>query len=450
MVAQINRLKIIKGLQKVFFGLSLLLFASVASAEPTILSDDETETLLANIVKPIFNVAGVSYYQDKIHILNDMSLNAFVSDGNHLFVHTGTILNVQNANELFGVLAHETGHIAGGHILRQKLKIDDLKTLSAVSLVAAGAAAVASGRGDAALAVALGSHGSLMNAMIAHQLTEERSADESAVRYLKALHQSPVGLKNFMISIQKNNRLSGREETPYFRTHPMSAERMAFFEKAIKDNGGQTTSNLDENLKFVQAKLNAFLLTPERALQKYSLSDKSMVAQYAHAIVFFKQKQFKKALDTIDLLIQKRPENPYFYQLKGQFLFESGKPYEAVLAYDKTLQLKPDSNETMLLYAESAIELPVQQKDLQRIVNILNKLLVKDESPRAWALLSRAYYEQQKKADSLYAAAKYSFLTGNVAVAQTQIKKAKELNPSESLKLKISDLEREIKTEKNK
>lgn len=446
MVAQINRLKSIKKILSVL--LLTILFVSNASAQPSVLTDDETQTFLEDVIKPIFNVAGVPYNPEKIHILNDMSLNAFVSDGNHLFIHTGTLIGVKNTNELFGVLAHETGHISGGHILRQKLKIDDLKTLSVISLMAAGAAAVASGRGDAAMAVALGSHGSLINAMIAYQLTEERSADESAVKYLKALKQSPIGLKNFMNSIQKNNRLSGREETPYFRTHPMSAERMAFFEKAAKDNGGSTTSNLDSNLKLVQAKLNAFLLPPERAYQKYPSSDKNIAAEYAHAIIFFKQKKFKQAIDTINQLTAKQPNNPYFYQLKGQFLFESGHPSQAVAAYEKTLQLKPDSLETMLLYAESAMELPSEQKNLQHIINTLNKLLIKDDTPRGWELLSRAYYEQGKTAESLYAAAKYSILIRNFEVAQQQIKKALSMNPSESLKLKLSDLKHEIRAQK--
>jgi len=449
MVAKTDWLKILRIMRKTLFAFCFaIFFAFQAMAEPSVLSDDETETLLENVLRPIFKAAGVVYDSNKIHILNDMALNAFVSDGNHLFVYTGTLMNVRNTNELFGVLAHETGHISGGHIVRQKLKLNDFKTLSAVSLIMAGAAAVASGRGDAALAVALGSHGSLMNAMIAHQLTEERSADESAVRYLKQIGQSPIGLKNFMKNIQKNNMLSGFEETPYFKTHPMSAERIAFFEKATAQNGGRTTSELDESLRFVQAKLNAFLLPPERVYQKYPLSDKSLNAMYAHAIVDFKQKRIKQALQKMDYLISKQPENPYFYQLKGQFLFENGRLFEALESYEKTLALKPDSAETMLLYAEDAIELPDGKKDLQHIIDILNKLEIKRETPRGWELLSRAYYEKGKEAESFYAAAKFSFLTDNIQAAQKQIKKAKSLNPSESLRLKLSDLERQIKSQR--
>ena len=154
--------------------------------------------ILHKIIRPIFNAAGITFNPQKVFILNDNSLNAFVSDGNYLFIHTGTLINADNVNELNGIIAHETGHIAGGHIVRQKLQINRMQSLAVASLIAAGAAAAASGNGDAAMAVLLGSQSSLLNSMTAYQMQEERSADESAVKYLKKIGQSPRGLKNFM------------------------------------------------------------------------------------------------------------------------------------------------------------------------------------------------------------------------------------------------------------
>jgi len=435
-----------KFLLKLLLGFFLsAVFTFSAYAMPSLLTDDETETLIQEIVQPIFKVAGISYDSNKIHLLNDMSMNAFVSDGNHLFVHTGTLLKARNVNELSGILAHETGHISGGHIMRQKLKLKDLQTLSAISLIAASATAVASGRGDAAMAVALGSHGSLLNSMMAYQMTEERSADESAVRYLKELKISPAGLKNFMKTIQKNNRLSGYEENPYFRTHPMSGERLAFFEKAVKENGGQVSSPYDQNLKFVQAKLSAFLLSIERVLQKYPVTDQSDVAKYAHAIIDLRQKKFETAIQKIDVLIAKHPSNPYFHQLKGQCLFESGKVQNALVSYKKALHLRPNSNETMLFYAQAALETKQSKADLQNVIDTLNKLQLKHESAHGWELLAKAYYERGSEAESLYASAKYSVLIDNIDTAKKQIKKVLSLNPSEPLKLKLKDLENELK-----
>jgi len=446
MVAKINRIDVVKKFKKPFLAFCMVaVFAFGAKAERSILTDDETETLLQNIVKPIFEVAGVAYDKNKIHLLNDMSLNAFVTDGNHLFVHTGTILKASNVNEISGILAHETGHIAGGHVMRQKLKINDLQTLSVISLLAAGATAVASGRGDAAMAIALGSHGSMLNSMMAYQTTEERNADESAVTYLKALNQSPEGLKNFMKTIQQTNRLSGYEESPYFRTHPMSVERMSFFETSAKQSGGKLTSPYDEDFAFVQAKLTAFLLPIEQVLRKYPSSTGSLQAKYAQAIVFLRQKQFNKALTLADELIAAKPQNPYFYQLKGQILFESGKATQSAAVYEKALEIKPKSDEIMLAYAESALEAENHQKNLQHIIDVLTKLQHSRENTHGWELLSKAYYEKGMKADSMYALAKYSLATDRFETAEKQIKEARTLNPSNALTIKLNDLESELK-----
>ncbi len=446
MVAQTDRLSIIKLLQKLLSSFILAaVFAFNAYAEPSVLVDDETHELLIHIVKPIFKTAGVTFDKNKIHILNDMSLNAFVTDGNHLFVHTGTLLKASNVNELSGILAHETGHISGGHVMRQKLKIQDLQMLSAISLIAAGSAAVASGRGDAAMAVALGAHGSMLNSLISYQLSEERAADESAVRYLKALHQSPAGLKNFMKTIQKNSRLSGYEEVPYFKTHPMNAERLAFFEKKEKQNGGVTSSPYDADFELVQAKLSAFLLPEKQVLKTYPLEKNTQASKYAHTIIFLRQKKYAKALALIDELISSNLKNPYFYQLKGEILFESGQIEKSVQAYQKALDIMPDADEIRLAYASCAMELPQNKKDLSKIIGLLNQSVLKNETPRAWELLAKAYYESNQKAQSLYASAKYSFLIGNIAVSRLQINEARKANPSKSLSLRLNDLENEIK-----
>lgn len=234
MVAKINRLT--NFCKRLSIGLLTgfclaAVFARTVYAEdlPVIISDDETESLLRRITEPVFNAAGIAFNPDKLYIVSDPTLNAFVSDGNYLFIHTGTLINADNVNQLSGIIAHESGHIAGGHIVRQKLQISKLQTLSVASLIAAGAAAAASGRGDAALAVMLGSQSSLLNSLTSYQVQEERSADESAVQYLRKLGQSPAGLSAFIKKIRDSNRLNGYEEIPYFRTHPMSIERLNFF-----------------------------------------------------------------------------------------------------------------------------------------------------------------------------------------------------------------------------
>lgn len=411
----------------------------MAQTLPSLISDDETQTFLAKLIHPIFNVAGINFDKNKIYIINDNSLNAFVSDGNYMFIHTGTLINADNVNQLNGILAHETGHIAGGHIARQKLRIEQLQGLSVASLVAAGAAAVATGRGDAALAVMLGSQSSLINAMTAYQMQEERSADESAVKYLTEIKQSPAGLKNFMKKIQFVNRLEGYKENSYFRTHPLSIEREEFFKQALQKNTYSDVSPYDDEFKLIKAKLSAFLLPVERAKNLYPDNDNSTAGRYANAIIEYKKNNFKTSIKILDELINKYPTNPYFYELKGQFLFESSQINDALKAYENALKLKPKSQEIMLSWAHTALEAPHDKNQLKNIIATLNKVQLSVPSTTAWMLLARAYAENNQKAQSLYASAQYSVAMKNYKTAKKQIEEAYKTAP-EQLKLKLSDL----------
>ena len=192
-------------------------FLSDASAASiSLISDEETEQFLARQLRPVFKAADIPFNRNNIYIVNDDSLNAFVGDGNNMFVHTGTLMKANDENEIAGVLAHETGHIMGGHILRQKIKLQNMQQISLASMLAAGAAAAATGRADAAIAIMMGTQSSMLNAMLAYQVEEERSADESAVKLLQKTEQSPAGMRNFMKKIDRQNRLNGIAENPYF------------------------------------------------------------------------------------------------------------------------------------------------------------------------------------------------------------------------------------------
>ena len=454
MVEKVNRLK--HRLSVFFFGrqkqhlflpsvalyvfLVIICFLPVQAFAVSLISDDETETFLHKIIRPIFSAAGITFNPQKVFILNDNSLNAFVSDGNYLFIHTGTLINADNVNELNGIIAHETGHIAGGHIVRQKLQINRMQSLAVASLIAAVAAAAASGNGDAAMAVLLGSQSSLLNSLTAYQMQEERSADESAVKYLKKIDQSPRGLKNFMKKINQLNRLSGYNETPYFRTHPMNSERAAFFNQALQQSSGKTTSPYDEEFKMIKAKLSAFLLPIEQAKQKYPSSDHSVAGRYAQSILAYREHNLPEALQTLDGLIAEQPNNPYFYELKGQFLLESGKLKTALTAYEKARRLRPDSPDILLGWAQTALEAPHDKTALKEIITVLNQVQLKRPNLTAWLLLSRAYQENKQPAEMYYAAAQYNAGIKNFETARRQIKAAEEENPSANLKLKLNDL----------
>lgn len=262
-------------------------FLSDASAASiSLISDEETEQFLARQLRPVFKAADIPFNRNNIYIVNDDSLNAFVGDGNNMFVHTGTLMKANDENEIAGVLAHETGHIMGGHILRQKIKLQNMQQISLASMLAAGAAAAATGRADAAIAIMMGTQSSMLNAMLAYQVEEERSADESAVKLLQKTEQSPAGMRNFMKKIDRQNRLNGIAENPYFRTHPVTAERISFLNNAVRQSPFPAPTHPGNEFLRIKAKLSAFMEEPRKVLQKYPPSDKSTPARYAQAIVF--------------------------------------------------------------------------------------------------------------------------------------------------------------------
>ena len=442
MVAKITRL-ITASIVLILLG---LLGKPAYADDITLISDAETQNFLAEIVRPLYKAAGLSFDANKIYIVRDNSLNAFVSDGNNMFVHTGTLLEARNVNELSGILAHETGHILGGHIVRQKLKIQKMKYIMLGSMIAAGAAAVSTGRGDAAMAIILGSQNSALNSMLNYQMQEERSADESAVKLLNATGQSAQGLLNFMKTIRQKNMLSGIEENSYFRTHPLTNERIAHFTEVGKSNRHPTQHRLDDKLKMIKAKLAAFLLERDKVNRLYP-SENSTPARYAHAILAFRNGNIPHALDLIDRLLKEQPANPYFHEQKAQFLFESGQVRKSIASYERALELLPNNYLLQNSLAHALLESNPTPNETKRAISLLQKSLHTVENPFSWQLLARAYDMSDQTAASYYAAAEYSYAIDNLETAQRQLKNARKAGADKSLSLRIEDLEQRIKEE---
>lgn len=434
----------VKGLISGIFLLSAFLPYNAFGREIKLISDEETEQFLAEIITPLYKAAGIPFYRNNIFIVEDNSLNAFVSDGNRMFVHTGTIVKSDTVEELSGVLAHETGHIMGGHIIRQKLKAQDMYQVSMISAILAGAAAAVSGSGDAAMAVMLGGQSSLINHFTHYRTEEERSADEAAIKLLNATKQSPLGILNFMKKIKQDNLLSGREESPYFRTHPVTNERIAFFENALTNSPYELTKD-DNYFARVKAKIKAYLQKPEQTFREYPLSRNDIPALYAQAIAYMKQLDFKNALSKIDTLIQNDKANPFFYELKGQIYLETGKIKQAKQNFAKAYQLLPTSHLMQINYAHAILEDNSPQNEVKSAINLLEKALIYDQSSSSWMLLAKAYGMVGNMAKATYASAEYSFRIGNIDVAERQLETAKKYKPNAQLKLKIDDLTHRIK-----
>lgn len=426
-------------------------FLSDASAASiSLISDEETEQFLARQLRPVFKAADIPFNRNNIYIVNDDSLNAFVGDGNNMFVHTGTLMKANDENEIAGVLAHETGHIMGGHILRQKIKLQNMQQISLASMLAAGAAAATTGRADAAIAIMMGTQSSMLNAMLAYQVEEERSADESAVKLLQKTEQSPAGMRNFMKKIDRQNRLNGIAENPYFRTHPVTAERISFLNNAVRQSPFPAPAQPSNEFLRIKAKLSAFMEEPRKVLQKYPPSDKSTPARYAQAIVFFRMLKLNQSLKILNELIAEEPENPYFHELKGQIFMETGKIKPARTEYQKALSLLPNSALFQINLAQAVLEDNPNRNELEHTAEILNKSLLQRPDTYGWLLLSRAYGGLNDTANSNYAAAEYSLRIGAAETARRQANTALTANSSPQLRLKIDDLLNRIGEEDKK
>lgn len=430
----------------------VLFFCMVGQARAiSLISDEETESWLYDILQPIFKAANLPLNRDYVHIVRDDSLNAFVGDQNHMFVHTGTLLKADDSNEIEGVLAHETGHILGGHILRLKIKMQDMQKATLASLIAAAGAAAASGRGDAAIAVVLGAQSSAINAMTAYQVSEERAADETAVLLLGKNKKSVAGLKDFMKKIQSSNRMQGITENPYFRTHPVTTERIAFFnEKLEKEQSLSRESGLDKRLKRLQAKLFAYLMPMEKVLKQYPLSDTSPEGNIAHTVYYMRQKNVAEALRYANILLEKEPQNPYFWELKAQTLFEGGKLQEAVKAYQKTLSLKPNSDLFKVSYAEAVLATEPSRTEMEKLIPLLEQANRNQMFPSAYLHLGRIYALMGKLAESDYFAAEYSYAIGEESVARRQLAKALKQPLRSDIQLRANDLKRKIAEDEKK
>ncbi len=434
-----------KGLIGGLFLLTALWAYEAKAQEIRLISDEETEQLLAKIVQPLFKAANIKYYRNSVFIVEDNSLNAFVADGNRLFIHTGTITRADNINELAGVIAHETGHIMGGHILRQKLKNQEMNEVSLISALLAGTTAALSGQADIAMAVLLGGQSSALNHYMRYRTEEERSADESAAKLLDATGQAPHGILQFMKKIKQDNELSGREESPYFRTHPITGERIAFFEKQAASSPYSVISSDDETFERVKAKLKAYLLPPEQTLRLYPLTRNDILARYAQAIAYLKQLKFAQSLNIIDELLSKEPNNPFFYELQGQILLETGKLNNAKKSFAKAYKLLPQSYLMQMNYAQAILEDNPNKEDAKQAIVMLNNALVRSKNAFLWVLLAKAYGISGDMAAANYASAEYSLKLGEKQTAEKQLKEALKYPTSKQLKLKIDDLAQRLK-----
>jgi predicted Zn-dependent protease len=396
-----------------------------------LIRDAETEQLLRDYLTPILRVAGLAKQNIKVVVINDMSYNAFVMDGRRIFVNAGALLTAKTPNEIIGVLAHESGPRAGGHLsrMRERLRVAETQAIIAL-LLGVGAAVAASRQQDGGIGMAgvLAPQEAIRRSLLAYARTQEDQADHAAVKFLDATGQSPRGMYELFKRMSNEQLFAAAGADPYIQTHPMPADRVAALEIIAKasPNWGKTDSaELQLRHDLVRAKLAGFLDRGDTVARRYPLSDTSLPARYARAIAAYRHSNLSGAITQIDGLIQAQPNNPYFYELKGQALLESGRAAEAIAPLRHAARLAPQPALIQIMLGQALIATD-NKKNADEAIDILRSASQREpEAPDAYTQLAMAYGKKGDLAHADLASAEAAFVRGDHKTATLLATRAK-------------------------
>jgi predicted Zn-dependent protease len=380
-----------------------LLASAVAAFQPvaaqSILRDAETEQLLLDMAAPLIEASELEPGNVELVLINDSSINAFVAGGQAIYVHTGLINEAGSANEVQGVLAHELGHITAGHVVRFGERTKAANGITILSLLLGVGAALA-GAGDAAMGAIMAGQQAALGSFLAFNRDQEASTDLAGARYLSGSGISGQGMIKFFERLRGNEIRRGfsqADDAAYARTHPLSGDRIQVLRTLLQEDPAWDAvpdPALQERFLRVRAKLYGYLAEPRRTLAFFPLSDTSIPARYARAYAYHKDARVELALAEADALIAAEPENPWFLELKGQVLLESGRPLEALVPLRRATELTRAHPliAGMLGHALIATENPANFTEAEQV---LRAAVSRDRyNPFAWYQLGVVYAER--------------------------------------------------------
>jgi predicted Zn-dependent protease len=399
--------------------LSFALLARPAVAQQ-ILRDAETEALLNDISRPLITAANLDPKNVQVLLINDPEINAFVAGGQYVWIHSGLISAADNVNQLQGVIAHELGHIEGGHIIRSS---EGMKTATGITLLSLvlGAAAMAAGGGEAGMGIMAAGQQAAMGKYLAFSRTQESSADLAGARYLSKAGVSGKGSLEFFKKLQNQEyRLAIPQDDSYGRTHPLSGERIAVLREVYEpDPAWNTPINADLESRFerVKAKLVGFVSDPPQTLRTYPETDQSLPAHYARAYAWHKSAYPDKALNEVNALLAVAPHDPYFLELEGQILLESGKPAAAIPPLREAVA-RSNNQPLIAVLLGHALIATEEDANFAEAETVLRNAVDRDrENPFAWYQLGVVYERRGDTPRAALATAERYQMTGQDALA---------------------------------
>ena len=400
-----------------------------------IIRDTEIEQLLREYAQPILRTAGLAQQNVRVVVLSNRSFNAFVMDGRHIFINAGALFDAKTPNEIIGVFAHETGHLAGGHLSRLREQLASAQTASIIALLAGVGAMVAgsrSGSGNVGAAAIMAPQSAIQKSLLAYVRTQEDQADHAGVKFLSATGQSPRGMVELFKRLTNESLFNSRYIDPYLQSHPMPAERVAALEaqgKASPYWDRKDPPELQLRHDMIRAKLSGFLEQPDTVARRYPLGDHSLPARYARAIAAYRHSDLRAAVGQIDALIQTQPNNPYFQELKGQALLEGGRPAEAIAPLRRAVQLAHGAPLIDIMLAQALIATNNKSVAEEAVALLRSALNREPEAPEAYSQLAMAYGRKGDLANADLASAQAAFSRGDLKTARQLASRAKTRLP---------------------
>jgi len=403
---------------------------------PPVLRDAETEQLLRDYTRPILRAAGMEKQNIQMVIINQGVFNAFVADGRRIFVNYGAILQSETPNQIIGVMAHETGHLAGGHLAKMREQMAQAQTQMIIAMLLGAGAMVAgaksggsnSGLSNAGAAMFSAPGEVIRRNLLSYVRQQEENADKAGVKFLNATGQSARGMYETFKRFTDESLFAARGADPYVQSHPMPAERVNALQELARSSpywDKKDDPALQLRHDMARAKISAFMERQDTVYRRYPMSNNSLPARYAHAISTYLHGDLRSALAQIDALIQQQPNNPYFYEVRGQALLEGGKPQEAIAPLRKAVALSNNSPLIEMLLGQALVATG-NSAYTDEAIGILRAAVAREtEAPIGYMQLAMAYGRKGDYAQADLASAQAAYLRGDNKTARDLASRAK-------------------------
>ncbi len=400
---------------------------AVAQQGSCCIRDAEIEATIRTYADPVFTAAGLDVAAMKVHLVSSDKINAFATLGMHIFLNSGLLMRADTPNQVIGVIAHETGHIADAHLVRIQEELRNATIEQILAMVVGAAAGVAAGDPQAGAATMLLGQNIAQRNVLQYSRVQESSADQAGMKFLDDTHQSARGMLEFFQKLEGEEMLSRANQDPYLLTHPLTRDRVDAVQQHVDQSPYSDAKDSPELMMLHQrmlAKLKGFLWPLDRVLQAYPPSDLSVPARYARAIALFRVSRQKEALALMDSLLKEQPDDPFFLEQKGQILFYGGRLADALPLYQRAAELKP--REPLLRQELGQVQLETENQAYVKpaIANLEFSSHMDQLDPEVWRLLAIAYGRDNQLGMSALAQAEEAMARGNRKEARLQARRA--------------------------